>query len=123
MLVRYIRWEINLKGAMMSLRSSRLAAVSLVSVLGLGAGIYACKPRKFNSSVKSAGGVEIAYRIPEGQTWDQIYSDREKLYNGYLTAPDKKHKTMFNWYTEQPLGLNGVPWLVLRRKVRQQLQA
>ena len=86
----------------------------------LAASAVSCKSRPFvKSSQKSTTAPAqppTADRAPltTFPNWKTAFEQREADYVGYLTRTDEKGKTEVDWYHSMPLGLQGLPRLVLK---------
>lgn len=96
---------------MLSLRWIKLYSTLIICLTFLNN----CKSsrRDLESSLESAEKKGKAGDIlPENGNWPSIRAEREADYQTYFSSPSRAKAA--NWYQSQPLGVNGVPYLVLR---------
>jgi hypothetical protein len=80
-----------------------------------------CQARKFSKIETDAAPATTADRklLEPNGNWQSVYQSRERDYLSYFNPTTEKEKTAVNWFSEMPLGIQGLPWLVLKVAIQQ----
>jgi hypothetical protein len=108
----------------MRILASFFTLVPLAGALALVASMEGCRSRAYNKQASTGGAFnpQNADRepLPANASWDEVRVAREKLYSDYLMRTEKGPNGAVgeakdvNWFHSMPLGLQGIPQLVLQ---------